>query len=165
MEFFDAVCKRASVREYKDSPVDNALIEKLVDAGRRAPTARAVEPWEFIPVRDRATLQRLGKAVAQNAPFMENAPACVAIYCKDTKYYLEDGCAATQNILLAAHACGLGGCWIAGDKKPYCEEVKRILAAPAAYKLVSIVSLGYPQEETAVHDKRDVDEVLHWECF
>ena len=57
METFSAISKRASVRAYQSSPIEKSLLEKLVDAGRRAPTARAVEPWEFVVITDKKTLQ------------------------------------------------------------------------------------------------------------
>ena len=89
----------------------------------------------------------------------------IAIFCREGRYYLEDGCAATENILLAAHALGLGTCWVAGDKKPYCETVGKLLNIPAGYKLVSMVSLGYAEYEGKAQGKRKLEEVLHWEKF
>jgi nitroreductase len=85
----------------------------------------------------------------------------------DSNYFLEDGSAATCNILLAATALGIGSCWIAGDKKPYCQQVNALLGATANMKLISMIALGYPQEEDAfkVAQKRELKELLHWEKF
>ena len=116
METFDALAGRASVRDYISKPVPQDMLEKLVDAGRRAPTARAVEPWEFVVVTEGATLRKLAETT-DHGRFIAAAPACVVVLSQSTKYYLEDGSAATQNILLAACARGLGACWVAGDKK------------------------------------------------
>ena len=116
METLDALAKRASVRDYMNQPVPNDMLEKLVDAGRRAPSARAVEPWEFVVITERAMLDRLAGIISTGV-FLKQATACIVIFCRDTKYYLEDGSAATENILLAATDLGLGTCWIAGDKK------------------------------------------------
>ena len=164
METFDSISKRASVREYQSKPVEKRLLEKLVDAGRRAPTARAVEPWEFVIIQNKETLTKLGN-IASNGSFIKQAAACIAVFCKQTKYYLEDGCAATENILLAAADFGLGGCWVAGDKKPYVDQVRELLKAAADLKLVSLVSLGWPKKKLEQRKTRSLQEVLRWECF
>jgi nitroreductase len=164
MDTLDAISKRASVREYDSKPVDKGLLEKLVDAGRRAPTARAVEPWEFVVVTDRGMLTKLGE-IANTGTFIKDAASCIAVFSKDTKYYLEDGCAATENILLAAADLGLGACWVAGDKKPYVGEVAELLGASSDMKLISLISLGWPKAEARQAKHRGLEEVLHWEKF
>jgi nitroreductase len=162
METFDAIAKRTSVRDYMNQPVPRVMLEKLVDAGRRAPTARAVEPWEFVVIMERAMLDKLAGIISTGV-FLKQAAACIAVFCKDTKYYLEDGSAATENILLAATDLGLGTCWIAGDKKEYCAEVAQLLGAPEHLKLISLISVGWATREGKQNKHRTLDEVLHWE--
>jgi len=164
VEIFDAIAKRASVREYKSEPVDKALLEKLVDAGRRAPSARKVEPWEFIVVTDEKALKELGR-IANTGPFIKDAAACIVIYSSDTKYYLEDGVAATENVLIAASGLGLGACWVAGDKKPYVSEVSTLLGVPKEFKLISLIPVGWPLKEPRQEKKRGLKDVLHREKF
>ena len=103
--------------------------------------------------------------IATTGRFIGQSAVCVAVFCKDTKYYLEDGCAATENILVAAAALGVGSCWVAGDKKPYCSQINQMLGVPPEFKLVSLISLGYPKGEVKPHKKRDLKEVLHREKF
>jgi nitroreductase len=155
---------RRSIREYSDLGISKDLLEKIVDAARFSPTARNVQPWEFIVVTQIPTLKKLGE-LAENGRFLAQAKACIAVFCADTKYYLEDGCAATCNILFAATALGVGSCWVAGDKKPYCAEVAKLLKVPAAYKLVSLVALGYPKSKDSFYiaEKKNLKEVIHWE--
>jgi nitroreductase len=164
MEAMEILKTRRSVRVYKDRPIAEETLEKIVDAARFAPTARNVQPWEFVVVTDRGILTKIA-ALAENGRFLASATACIAVFCSDTKYYLEDGCAATQNILLAATALGIGSCWVAGDKKPYCSQVSKLLNAPESLKLVSLIALGYPESENSFRavDKRGLQEVLHWE--
>jgi nitroreductase len=162
METFEALAKRASVRDYMNQPVPKDLLEKLVDAGRRAPSARAVEPWEFVVVTERAMLDKLAGMISTGV-FLKQATACIVVFCQDTKYYLEDGSAATENILLAATDLGLGTCWIAGDKKEYCAEVSKLLGAPAHLKLISLISVGWAVREPKQRKRRTLSEVLHWE--
>lgn len=165
MQYQEALKKRYSCREYQSKPIPKDIIANLIDAGRLAPTARNVQPWEFLAVTDKAKLEKIG-SLAQNGYFIKDCVCCIAVLCKDTKYYLEDGCAATENILLCATDLGLGSCWVAGDKKPYCEQIKKMLGVPKEFKLVSMIALGYPKRSTAeLHPKRDLNELLHWEKF
>jgi len=96
--------------------------------------------------------------------FIAEAPVCVAVFCRDSKYYIEDGSAATMSILLAAHALGLAACWVAGDKKDYAEEVGSLLGAPDGVKLVALIPIGYSDKAPRPR-KRSLEEVLHWEKF
>ncbi len=163
-DFLEIVNSRRSVRTFSKRAVDKKLIEQIIDAARLAPTARNVQPWEFVIVSDEKVLEQL-TGLIENGPFIKDCAVCIVVLCEDTKYYLEDGCAATENILLAIHSLGLGACWVAGDKKPYCEEVKKMLGVAAEYKLVSLIPMGYFEGEVAFHNKRSLKEVLHWERF
>ncbi len=166
MEPLEVLKTRRSIREYSDKEIAKELLEKIVEAARFSPTARNVQPWEFIIVTQPVSLKKLSE-LAENGRFLAQAKACIAVFCADTKYYLEDGCAATCNILLAATSLGIGSCWVAGDKKPYCAEVAKLLSVPAAYKLVSLVALGYPKSKDSFRsaEKRALKELLHWEKF
>ncbi|MCX5710240.1 MAG: nitroreductase family protein, partial [Candidatus Omnitrophica bacterium] len=129
MDTFEAIKTRRSVRVFKDKAIPNDILEKLVDAGRFAATARNVQPWKFVIVTDKVTLRKLAE-LAENGRFISGSAACIAVFCEETKYYLEDGCAATQNILVAACAEKIGSCWVAGEKKPYAQAVSKLLGAP-----------------------------------
>lgn len=164
MDFFEVVKNRCSVRAYQKKAIPRQDLEKIVDAARHAPTARAEQPWEFIVVTQRTMLVKLGD-ITDHGKFLGQAAAAIIVAARDTKYYLEDGCAATQNILLAATALGIGSCWIAGDKKGYAEKILSSLGFPAGYKLISIIALGYPQSGFAPRQKRELVQLLHWEKF
>lgn len=161
MEALQALTTRRSVRVYRADPVPRDLVEQVLEAARHAATANNVQPWEFMVVTDRAMRQRLTAATDHGQP-IALAPVCIAVFCKECKYYLEDGANASQNLLVAAHALGLGGCWVAGDKKPYADEVRAMLGVPSGYRLVSLLTLGYAAEQPAT-PKRPLAEMLHWE--
>jgi nitroreductase len=163
MDAIKALKTRRSVRAYIEKSIPKEIIKDIIDCARLAPTARAVEPWEFVVLTQPAMLRWVSRT-ADTGQFIVNAAACIAVLCKETKYYLEDGCAATENILLAARAHGLGSCWVAGDKKPYAPAVCKHLGAPEGYRLISLVALGYPAESPNP-SKRPVSKVLHWEKF
>ena len=163
MDAIEALKTRRSVRAYRSEPVPRQIIEDIVDCGRLAATAINVQPWEFIVVTEPKMLRIIAETT-DHGKFIAQVAACVVVLCRDTKYYLEDGSAATQNILLAARAHGLGSCWVAGDKKPYASDICRLVGAPQGYKLVSLVPMGYPAE-TPVQTKRPLADVLHWERY
>ncbi len=164
MEFWEVVQKRSSIREYSEQKIEQEKLKKIIDAAHLAPTARGEEPWEFVLVTDKKSLEELGETT-DHGKFLKGAAAGIVVLAKDTKYYLEDGSAATENILLAAASLGISSCWIAGDKKPYGADICKYLRVPDGYKLVSIVSLGYPKTEPKPHQKRDIGDLLHWEKF
>ncbi len=164
MDALEVIFQRSSARKFESKPIAREILEKLVDAGRLAPSARNVQPWEFVVVTSQETIRQLAQ-MGENARLLEKAAACIAVFCKDTKYYLEDGCAATENILLAATSLGIGSCWVAGDKKEYCENVSLLLGVPSAIKLVSLLAFGYPQKSDYRAAKRPLSEVIHWEKF
>jgi len=163
MQPIELLKTRRSIRAYTPQAVPREIIEDIIDCGRLAPTARNEQPWEFVVVTDKAVRSRIAQA-ADYGRFIADAPVCVAVLSRQTKYYLEDGSAATLNILLAAHAHGLGACWVAGDKKPYAARVVQMVGAPEDYRLISLVSIGYPAEKPGT-GKRPLREVLHWERF
>jgi nitroreductase len=157
---------RRSVRVFQNRGIPKKYLEEIVDAARFASTARNLQPWEFVVVTDKGKLNQIAE-LTDNGKFIGQAAACVAVFSVDTKYFLEDGSAATSYVLLAATALGIGSCWVAGDKKPYCPQVNALLNAPSGVKLISMVALGYPLEKNAfkIAPKRGLKEMLHWERF
>ena len=164
MDALDAIDNRKSVRKYNSKLVSKEIIERIINAGRKAPSAVNVQPWEFIAVTGLNIRKKLAD-VADYGKFIAESPLCIVVFCKDTKYYLEDGCAAVENILIAATALGLGTCWIAGDKKSYAETVREILKVPIGYKLIALISAGYSDDDGRLKAKRELKEVLHYETF
>ena len=164
MDAFDAIKRRCSIREFNDEPIPKDVIGKIVDCGRLAPTARKEEPWEFIVIDDREILGGIA-SITDHGKFIRDCACAIIVCCRDTKYYLEDGCASTENMLIAATALGIGSCWVAGDKKDYCDKILNLLKVPAGYKLISIIALGRPIKDTDPLQKRPLEKVIHWNGF
>ncbi len=161
----EAILERRSARTFKpDTPIAKEIIEELIEAARMAPTARNIQPWEFVVVSDKNNLKAIAEK-ADNGRFIAGCSVCIAVFCRETKYYLEDGCAACENILIRSHDLGLSSCWVAGDKKPYAEDIKGLLVVPVEYRLVSLIALGYSDVDSKERQKRPVKELLHWEKF
>jgi len=163
VDALEMIAVRRSVRKYKSDPVSRELLTKIIDVGRLAPTAHNDQAWEFVVVTE-ASMRRQLAELADYGKFIADAPACILVLSKPTRYFLEDGSAATTTMMLAATALGLGTCWVAGDKKSYASEVVALCGAPADYKLVAMIAVGYP-EKIPSPKKRSVDEVLHWDAF
>jgi len=158
-EVIKVLKERRSIRKYQKKEVPEDIIKGIIDCARFAPTAINIQPWEFIVITDGEMRKKIAD-ITDYGKFIADAPVCVAVFCKDTKYYLEDGSAATTYILLAAKAYGLGSCWVAGDKKYYAEDIRKLLGVPDGYKLVSLIPIGYPAENP-VKEKRPLEEVFH----
>ena len=164
MDAMQCLTTRRSRRSFRSDPVTVDTIRQVLNAGRLAPSARNIQPWEFVVVTDEKTRLKLAQLM-EYGKFISQAPVCIVIFCRDTKYYLEDGCSATTNILDAAHALDLAACWVAGDKKHYAEDVRKLLGVPDGYKLVSSIALGKAGQPEPEPAKRPLEEVVHWENF
>ena len=160
MDAIECMKTRRSIRAFRDLAVPRAVVEDIVDCGRLAATAINIQPWLFVAVEE-SLLRKQIADIADYGKFIARAPVCIAVFCSNVKYFVEDGSAATQNILNAAHAHGLGSCWVAGHQKKYAARVREILGVPDTYLLVSLVPLGWPSEEPRP-EKKSLAEVLHW---
>lgn len=163
MDAIECLKTRRSVRAYKSDPISRQVIEDIIDAGRLAATAINIQPWQFVAVTDQDIRRRLAD-ITDHGKFIKDAPVCIVVFCDDCKYYLEDGSAATQNILNAAHAHGLGSCWIAGDKKPYAESIRELLGVPPNYKLICSIAIGYAAD-VPKPEKKPLSSVIHWQHY
>ncbi len=164
METQEAIKKRASVREFENVSLPRDAIEEIVNAGRLAPTARGEEPWELVVVTDKFMREKIAE-LAEHGRFIAQAACCIAVFCRNTKYYLEDGCAATENMLIAATDLDIASCWVAGDKKSYCSKINALLEVPSEFKLVSMIALGFSCGKIVPHPKRPLEDILHWDKF
>ncbi len=157
----EVIKRRRSIRKFRKDAIPEDIIRDIIDCARLAPTAMNLQPWEFIVITNSKRRERIAE-ITDFGKFIKDAPVCIAVFCRDTKYYLEDGCAATENILIAAEYHGLGSCWVAGDKKRYADDIRKFLRVPDGYKLVSLIAIGYPAESPSP-PKRRLEEVIHWE--
>lgn len=154
---------RRSIRTYTQQAVPQDIIEEIIDCARLAPTAMNDQPWDFIVVTRHELLAQIPPMLG-HAKFIADAALAVLVLAREASYAVEDCCAATENLLIAAAAHGLGACWVAGTRQEYGPAVVKAFGAPADRQLVAIVSFGYPAEEPEV-EKRPLSEVIHWEKF
>lgn len=161
MEALEAIRKRRSVREYTGAPIPKQDLEKIVDAGRWAASGFNSQPWDFVVVTDPQVIKQL-KVASQ---WMENAGAIIAVILDpSSKYWVEDGSAAVENMLIAATALGYGSCWLQGYTRPREEEFKRLLDVPDDRCLLTLVPIGVPVQWPE-KVKKPLEQVLHWEKY
>jgi len=161
MDALEAIRKRRSVREYTGDAIPREDLEQIVDAARLAPTGWNRQPWDFIVITEKEMIQKL-KIVAQ---WMDKAGAIIAVVMDpSTRWWLEDGSAAVENILIASTALGYGSCWLEGYTLPREEEFKKLLRVPEDKRLLTLVPIGVPVEWPTV-EKKSLDEVIHWERY
>ncbi|MCS7139708.1 MAG: nitroreductase family protein [Candidatus Nezhaarchaeota archaeon] len=148
MEVLEAIKTRRSVRKFKRDRVPLNIVKEILEAGRWAPSARNSQPWRFILIVDEDLKRRVAEATTAGK-FLANAPLGIAVTVDPsiTRHPVEDGASATMNMLLAAHALGLGACWIGSHGSVYEDRVKELLNIPRDWILLSIIALGYPDEK------------------
>jgi nitroreductase len=161
---------RRSIRRYKPDPVPEEMVAQLLEAGRWAPSAVNRQPWRFIVVRDAA----VRKAVAQHAAYyfvrwahVEEAPLLIAL-CGDAgnpvyrTFLHEDVGLAGAQIMLQAHALGLGTCWIGGLDRP---AIAGILRVPDDVELVGLLTVGFPAEDPEPPGRKPLSELVHHDVY
>ena len=161
MDALEAIRKRRSVREYTGDPIPREDLETIVDAGRLAATGSNKQPWDFIVVTDREMIDEL-KVASQ---WMDKAGAIIAVVLDpSSRWWLEDGSAAVENMLIASTALGYGSCWLEGYTLPREEEFKKLLGVPEEKRLLTLVPIGVPTK-WPTKEKKSLEEVLHWERY
>jgi len=150
----DFLLGRRSIRVYSPGEVSEAAVTRLLEAAMAAPSAMTKDPWRFVTVRDKQTLSTL--ATLHPGAAMLSSAALAIVVCGDLdaaferhiSYLLQDCSAATENLLLAAHAQGLGACWVGiHPGEPLIKRVRELLSLPASFVPVAVVSLGQPGEQ------------------
>lgn len=166
METLDAILTRRSVRDFKPDPIKEEDLQTLLKAAMQAPSAKNERPWHFIVIDDPETLHAIPE-FHRNAKMLMYAPMAILV-CSDRKLenkratWIQDCAAATENILLAAHAMGLGGVWL--GVFPDSERVfgmQALLGLPKDVRPVSMVAIGYPALKPEPTDRFDESRIHH----
>ncbi len=169
MDVLEAIFTRRSIRRYSDKAVNNGIVDKIIHAGMYAPSAVNKQPWHFIvfeKVETRKAIMEVHKSSGMLAGAKKAVLVCVDEDLQhDEEYGLLDCSAATQNMLLAAHAQGLGACWIGiYPRKTRIDGLRKIFNLPDHIIPLSVISLGYPAEVKETPD-RIKSERIHRETW
>jgi nitroreductase len=161
MDTLEAIRKRRSIREYTDAAVPKTDLETIVDAGRLAATGSNRQPWDFIVVTDKNMIERF----KVSGTWIEGAAAVIVVVMDPgSRWWVEDGAAAIENMLLACTTMGYGACWVEGDALPREAYFKSLLNIPNEKRVMALIPVGVPAE-TPTKIKKPLHEVLHWEKF
>ena len=189
MDIFDVIKNRRSIRQYKSDPVDDATLQKILEASHWAPSWGNMQCWQFVVVRDINTKAQIADTLAKvqiDKEMVENAAAAaikqapvLIVFCAEKKrsgfnidglpltdkgefWYLFDVALAVENLLLSACAQGLGTVIVGGfDAK----EVAKILKVPTDYVVVTMTPLGVPERQGQVSPRKQLSEALFKEKF
>ncbi|NFA61151.1 nitroreductase family protein [Clostridium sporogenes] len=176
---FEEIRSRRSIRKYINKPVEDEKIDQLIESARIAPSGSNTQPWHFIVVKSDITREKLAK-VSHNQGWMMDAPVfivCVADICSrikedielslnenspqpELKQIIRDTSIAIEHLVLSAEKLGLGTCWVAWFIQ---EEVRPILNIPSDKYVVSIITLGYPNESPKDRPRKKLQDIIHYE--
>lgn len=152
MDVFEAIFNRRSIRKYTSDTVSDEQLEKIIEAGMYAPSAVNTKPWHFIIFRNKRTIESIIE-VHQHAHMLKDASAGILI-CYDTQLQHDEGygpvdcSAATQTMLLAAHALGLGACWVGVyPRQNRIDALHKLFELPEHVVPFAVISVGFPAEE------------------
>jgi nitroreductase len=163
MEVFDTVRTLLAVRGYQDKPIPEAVVRRIVEAGRLTGSGMNRQPWHFIVVRERETLRSLG-AVASSGSYVAQAPLAIVVATDKTRFAVSDASRAIQSMLLTAWADGVGSNWVGFGGL---EKAKPLLDVPAGLEVLAILPFGYPARPVGRGKKqrKSLREVAHLERY
>lgn len=158
MDVLDAIRTRRSIRKYKDRPVPEELVQKILAAAMSAPSARNAQPWQFVVIEDRRILREIAR-INPNASMAADVLLGILV-CGDLElekspgYWVVDCAAAAQNMLLAAHGLGLGAVWTGVyPRQERMDGLRRLCHVPEGVMPHSLVLIGYPAEAREAEDR------------
>jgi nitroreductase len=166
MDAIEAILSRRSIRKYQKKAVPKKLLDELLNAAMNAPSAGNEQPWHFVVIKDRKVLDEVPNR-HPHADAVKGAPAAIVVCAdplagREKDWWVQDCSAATENILIAAQAKGLGAVWLGVyPKKDRVEGLKALLALPQDVIPFSIIPLGYPAEEKPRESRYQASRIHH----
>ena len=165
MDVFNCIRTRRTVRDFKPDPVPDAIIHKILQAARWAPSSSNTQPWHFIVVKDRDTIAELGRICTQGT-FIGQAPLAIAVVMGETRRPQLDAGRALQQMELVGWSEGLGTCFV-GVRGEQQTEAKTLLGIPEDMELITVLPFGYriPREPGTGTPRKPMSEITHGEKF
>ena len=159
---------RRSVRQFQAKPVPDVLLQDLLEAAMAAPSACAKDPWRFVVVQKAETLAAIAAGLP-NGKLLATAPLGIVVcgdlqaaHAGELSYLLQDCSAAIQNLLLAASALGLGGCWLGvHPRQERVVHIRSLLALPEPILPVAVLALGWPAESKEPRTRFTAPSIHH----
>ncbi len=163
MEVFEAIRTVLAVRTFQEQPVPPEVIRQIVEAGRLTGSSMNRQPWHFVVVQERQTLQQMG-ALAPSGSYIAQAALAVVVAVEKTRFAVSDASRAIQSMMLAGWAEGVGSNWVGYFGL---EAVSDLLGIPADLEVLAIVPFGYPAQAAGQGKKKrkPLAEVAHRQRF
>jgi nitroreductase len=164
MDAMEAILSRRSIRRYTAQPVPDELIKELLEAATSAPSAGNEQPWHFIVIKDRGILDEIPK-YHPYSQMVREAPAAILVCCdlqldRHDGMWVQDCSAATENLLIAVQAKGLGAVWLGVyPRKDRVTGLRKLLGIPEHIIPFSLVPMGYPAEHKPKANRYDISRV------
>jgi nitroreductase len=165
MDVFQCIRTRRTVREFTDDPVPDLVIHRILQAARWAPSSSNTQPWHFIVVREKATIEKLGEICTQGA-FIGQSQVAIAIVMEGARRAQLDAGRALQQMELVAWSEGLGTCFV-GVRGEAQDQVKELLGIPEDMELVTVLPFGYRVQgrRGTGTPRKAMSEIAHGERF
>ncbi len=161
-EVFEAVRTLLAVHEYQDRAIPDDVLRRILEAGRLTASARNAQPWQFVVVRERDGLRRLGSLI-RTGPYIASAAAAIIVACEKNLYAMSDASRAVQSMVLAAWGDGVGSNWTGFGS---IESVRQESGIPDTYDVLAVLPLGYPKRKAIGRKRRKpFNEVVSSERF
>lgn len=162
------IMTRTSIRAYSDKDVEKNKVETMLRAAMAAPSAMNKQPWNFVVVDEPAKLKELADSLPYAKMLSQAKLAIVvcgnmqkAIEGNGRNFWIQDASAASENLLLAAHALGLGAVWTGVYPTERVEPVSTVLNLPSHIVPLNVIPIGYPAEDPQPKDKWNPDNVVY----
>ncbi|OGS20797.1 MAG: nitroreductase [Elusimicrobia bacterium RIFOXYA2_FULL_40_6] len=167
MKVMEAIKNRRSVRKYQNKPIEKEKMNLILEAARLAPSARNRQEWQFVVAQNKQTIEKLSVA-ANNQAFIAQAAAVIACCGINDGYIMRCGQPATpidlaiaiDHMTLKAQEEGIGTCWIGSF---FQDQVKMLLGIPEDIPVIELLALGYPAENPEPRNRKNLEEIVHWE--
>ena len=163
MDAFEAVRTVLATRQFRDTPIPDDVVRQIVEAGRLTASASNKQPWHFIVVEKRDTLNQLGQ-LAKTGPYIPQAPLAIVVAINSSPIAVSDASRAIQSMILTAWSRGVASNWVGFHGL---DAVKPLLGIPDDLDVLAIVPFGYPAKAAGAGKKqrKPLGEVVSRERF
>lgn len=173
MAVLEIIRNRCSVRQFKPEIIPDDILQKILEAARWAPSPFNTQPWEFIIIKNKETLEAISK-YARYSGYLVDVPMAIAVVVPpvNIKFSWVEGIGETrfaaamavQNMMLAAWELGMGTCWVSIER----DEVGKILGVPRTHFVLTVMPVGYPETVPKEHEeklRKKIEDAISYEKY
>jgi len=173
MDIFEVFKDRRSIRRYTDQPVSGETVLQVLEAARLAPSWKNMQCWRFLVLREESDRSKLTDAVPDGNPGKKailSAPVVIIVSANPQEsdvengipYFVADSAIAFEHMCLAAHALGLGTCWMGWYDE---EKLKQLFDIPDEFRVIGFTPLGYPNQQPKPRPRKELSEIAFFDTW